>query len=84
MNPQHTLERRWQDLAFDTEKAIEKGFQALGTTGPAAALGMVIGYGLPGSVKELRGQEQVIAAASTTLISIALNIVRNWWKHRRK
>ena len=43
-------------MAFDTKKAIEKGFQALGTTGPAAAVGAVIGYGLPGSVKELRGQ----------------------------
>ncbi len=71
-------------MAFDTKKAIEKGFQALGTTGPAAAVGAVIGYGLPGSVKELRGQEQVIAVVSTTLISVVFNIVRNWWKHRHE
>ncbi len=70
-------------MAFDTKKAVEKGFQTLGTTGPAAAIGAVIGYGLPGSVKELQGQEHVVAAASTTLISIALNMFRNWWKHRR-
>jgi len=49
-------------LAFDTKKAIEKGVQALGTTGPAAAVGAVIGYGLPGSVRELQGQEQVRAS----------------------
>ncbi len=71
-------------MAFDSENAIKKGLQALGTTGPAAALGTAIGYGLPGSVRELQGQEQVVAAIATTLISVLFNVVRNWWKHRGK
>lgn len=71
-------------MAFDKDKAIAKGMQALGTTGPAAALGAAIGYGLPGSMRELRGHEQVIAAASTMLISVVFNVIRNWWKHRHR
>ena len=51
-------------MAFNTQKAIEKGLQALGTTGSAAAAGAVLGYGLPGAVKELRGQEQILAHAA--------------------
>lgn len=70
-------------MAFDTGKAIEKGGQALQTTGPAAAIGAVIGYGLPGAVKELRGQEEIVAAVSTTLFAVAFNIFRNWLKHRQ-
>jgi hypothetical protein len=69
-------------MGFDTEKALQKGAQALGTAGPAAALGAVVGYGLPGSVKELRGQEQALAAVTTTLFAMLFNITRNWWKHR--
>ena len=71
-------------MGFDSEKAIKKGLQTLGTTGPAAALGTAIGYGLPGSIRELQGQEQIVAAISTTLISVMFNIIRNWWKHRRQ
>ena len=71
-------------MAFNTQKAIEKGLQALGTTGSAAAAGAVLGYGLPGAVKELRGQEQILAAVSTTLFSMVFNVFRNWWKHRNQ
>jgi len=70
-------------MAFDSKKAVDKGLQALGTTGPAAALGAAIGYGLPGSIGELQGHEQAIAVVSTTLIAMVFNMVRNWWKHRR-
>ena len=69
-------------MAFNTGKAVEKGFQALATTGPAAACGAAVAYGLPGAVKELRGQEEVVAALSTTLFSMVFNVLRNWWKHR--
>jgi hypothetical protein len=71
-------------MGFNTKKAVEKGFQALETTGPAAAVGAIVGYGLPGSVKELRGQEEIMAAVTTTLCSIVFNVVRNWWKHRHE
>jgi hypothetical protein len=69
-------------MPFDMRKAIEKSGQALQTTGPAAAIGAAIGYGLPGAVKELRGQEEIVAAVSTTLFSMAFNVLRNWLKHR--
>jgi hypothetical protein len=69
-------------MAFDTQKAIAKGGQALTTTGPAAAVGAVIGYGLPGALKELRGNEEIVAAVSTTVLSVLFNVIRNWWKHR--
>jgi hypothetical protein len=69
-------------MGFNTEKALEKGVQALGTAGPAAALGAAVGYGLPGSVKELRGQEEALTIVSTTLFAMLFNVVRNWWKHR--
>ncbi|GAB4332536.1 MAG: hypothetical protein Kow0099_04310 [Candidatus Abyssubacteria bacterium] len=71
-------------MAFDSDKAVEKGLQALQTTGPAAALGAVIAYGLPGAVRELRGQEEVVAAVSTTLFAMLFNALRNWWKHRHQ
>lgn len=71
-------------MTFYSGKAIEKGLQTLGTTGPAAALGTAIGYGLPGSIKVLQGYEQAVAAISTTLISMTFNVMRNWWKHRHQ
>lgn len=69
-------------MGFNTEKAVQKGAQALVTAGPAAALGAALGYGLPGSVKELRGQEEALTAISATIFAILFNVVRNWWKHR--
>jgi hypothetical protein len=69
-------------MGFNTEKALEKGAQALATAGPAAALGAAVGYGLPGSVKELRGQEEALAVVTTTLFAMLFNVMRNWWKHR--
>ena len=71
-------------MAFDKDRAVEKGMQALGMTGPAAALGAAIGYGLPGSIHELRGQEPILTAVSTTLVSALFNVIRNWWKHRSR
>lgn len=70
-------------MGFNTEKAVEKGAQALATAGPAAGLGAAVGYGLPGSVKELRGQEEALTAVTTALFAMLFNITRNWWKHRQ-
>ena len=80
---QSVEEKEVEKMAFDKDRAIEKGVQALGTTGPAAAIGAAIGYGLPGSIKELRGSEPALVAVSTTLVAVIFNAIRNWWKHRR-